>query len=220
MDQGMRSRARAGRAEAGDHGAVKAPGRDAIKATLALCAGVALGIAAAAADRSIGGTSDAVRVMLWIPNIGSLWVALAFLASAWLDCPWRSVLLGCGALVAAVCAYYAYGLTLGDRTGVGLHAILPTLAKWLVAAVVAGPVFGLSGFLFRTSRGGAGLLGAVAFPAVIIIESGYQLVHELPYFANDPWRDGLLVVMILVGLALVVLFVRRWALKLRDVRET
>ena len=176
--------------------------------------GLLLGVAAAAGDRSMGlGTSDFARVLFWLPNIGSLWVAAAFFAGAWFRRPWMSTAAGCAALVSAVAAYYALGLTFGDRADVGLAAIAPTLLRWLVAALIVGPVFGFLGSLFRYGRNGMGLLGALALPSVVVSESGYQFLRELPYFGNDPWRDGMLLCMFGVGVVMAVLFVRRWKIR-------
>ena len=117
-------------------------------------------------------------------------------------------------LVSAVVAYYTFGLTIGDRSHVGLEAMGPTLPRWIVAALVFGPAFGYLGFVFRRGEGSLGLVGALALPAVIIAESGYQLLRESPYFrnefGNDSRRDGVLLLMLGIGVLLAVLLARRW----------
>jgi hypothetical protein len=183
----------------------------AMKAAAIVFAGLLLGIAAAAGDRGMGlHTSDIARIMFWIPNIGSVWIALAFFTGAWLCRAWMSTAAGCASLASAVVAYYGFGLTLGDRAHLGLAVIGPTLLFWLAAAFVGGPTFGFLGFAFRHGRKAIGFVGALALPAVIVAESGDQLFRELPYLGNDPWRDGLLLVMLGIGVFLAVLFFRRW----------
>jgi hypothetical protein len=192
-----------------------------MKAAAVVLIGVILGVTAAAGDSSIGlGTSDAARVLAWIPNLGCLWVGMAFLVGAWFRRPWMAAVAGCGALAAAVIAYYTFGLTLGDRVDVGFAGVRPYLLRWLVAALIAGPAFGVIGYAFRRGRGGAGLLGAVALPAAVIAESGYYLAQGIRYggrggrfFGNDPWREGMLVCVLAVGVALAILFVRRWRVR-------
>jgi hypothetical protein len=187
----------------------------AMKAGALVFVGLLLGVAAAAGDRGMGlHTSDIARVVFWIPNIGSVWIAVAFFTGAWFRRPWMSSAAGCASLVSAVVAYYAFGLTLGDRAHLGLAAIGPTLLFWLVAAFVGGPTFGFLGFAFRHGRKGLGLLGALSLPVIIMGESGYQLVRELPYLGNDPWRDGVLIFMFGVGVLVAALFVRRWKSRL------
>ena len=189
-----------------------------MKAAAAVLMGVILGVAAAAGDSFVGlGTPDAVRVLASIPNLGCLWVAMAFLAGAWFRRPWMAAVAGCGALVTAVIAYYTFGLTLGDRVDVGFAGVWPHFLRWLIAALVAGPALGILGYVFHRGRGGAGLLGALALPAAVIAESGYYLAQDIRYggrggrfFSNDPWREGVLVCLLVVGVALAILFVRRW----------
>jgi Family of unknown function (DUF6518) len=187
----------------------------AMKAGAVVLIGLLLGIAAGAGDRGMGlHTSDIARVVFWLPNIGSVWIAVAFFAGAWFGRPLTSIAAGCASLVSAVTAYYTFGLTLGDRAHLGLAAIGPTLVFWLVAALVGGPMFGLLGFAYRHGQKGIGFLGALALPAVIVAESGNQLLRELPYLGNDPWRDGLLLVMLGIGVILAVLFFRRWRVRM------
>ena len=62
----------------------------ACKVTAVALGGATLGVAAAAADGSMGlGTPDfvRVRVMSWLPNTGSVWVAVAFLTGVWFAVP-------------------------------------------------------------------------------------------------------------------------------------
>ena len=54
------------------------------------------------------------------------------------------------------------------------------------------------------------LIGALALLIVIVGEVGYLLVPALPYFGNDPRRDGVLLVMLVVGVAVAAILVQRW----------
>ena len=51
---------------------------------------------------------------------------------------------------------------------------------------------------------------ALALPIVIVGEVGYLLVPALPYFSNDPRRDGVLLVVLVVGVAVAAILVQRW----------
>jgi hypothetical protein len=54
------------------------------------------------------------------------------------------------------------------------------------------------------------LIGALALLIVIVGEVGYLLVPALPYFSNDPRRDGVLLVVLVVGVAVAAILVQRW----------
>ncbi|NEA33387.1 DUF6518 family protein [Streptomyces sp. SID13031] len=76
-----------------------------------------------------------------LANSGAVWVIFAFMVTAGLRLPagW-SALLGFLTLMSALTGYYVSARFIDDVT-----SSASTMAVWLVAAIVGGPVFGVAG---------------------------------------------------------------------------
>ena len=168
-----------------------------------LVLGVALGVATSWADANAGGLepNELVRATGMVLNSGSAWAALA-VVSGWLIArPVASAFAGAGALMAAVAAYYVFGVLAGDRTHVGFTGVSGVVRMWLVLAVVAGPILGLSGALARRP-GLVGLVAMLVVPIGILVEMlGVRRLNG-ETFAVDPalaWAQAAMVAGAVIG---------------------
>ncbi|MEU4391075.1 DUF6518 family protein [Kribbella sp. NPDC023855] len=110
---------------------------------VALVAGLALGFATQDLQAKLPGNWNTLA------NSGVVWVVFAFTVTAVLRLAagWSAV-LGFITLVGALAGYYASARFIDDVTSSG-----STMAVWLFAALVGGPVFGVAGSWW--SAGGA-----------------------------------------------------------------
>ena len=144
-----------------------------------LLAGPALGLFAWQADRveTVDFVSQVVRAL---GNVPSPWLALAFLIGAVIARPSWGALAGAAVLCLAVGTYYVAINLSGDREGIPLRG---ALTGWLAVALVAGPIFGLAGSIWR--RGPSALR-----PFAVGILTG-ALLGEFAYFSGGELRYGI-----------------------------
>jgi hypothetical protein len=144
-----------------------------------LLAGPFLGLFAWQSDRAqSGGTFD--DVIRGLGNVPSPWLALAFVTGAIISRPLWGALAAGAALILAVATYYVSIRLSGDREGIPLQG---AMTGWFAVALIAGPVFGCAGAVWRS---GPGLLK----PLAVGLLTG-ALVGEVAYFAGDALRYGL-----------------------------
>jgi hypothetical protein len=134
-------------------------------------------------------------------NSGAVWSMLAFaLVAALPVVRWRAALAGFIVLLAAAGGYYAaVTVFLHDNPGLGLRSSL----VWGAVAVVAGPVFGLAGSVWRRGAPRWRPWGLTAPGALFVVEGGYDAV-VLRYFGDAA-------VSVAVGFLVVVLLARTGA---------
>ena len=113
-------------------------------------------------------------------NVPSPWLALAFIIGAAIARPAWGALAGAAVLCLAVGTYYVAITVSGDRAGIPLGG---ALTGWLTVALIAGPIFGLAGAVWRSGRG---LLGSFA----VGLLTG-AMIGEIAYFTGDALRYGL-----------------------------
>jgi hypothetical protein len=178
---------------------------------LVIIAGLVVGVTASAGDLAVGlDTPDYQRVLLQTANLGSLWIGVAFLGSLWFRRSTHAAVAGGLVLVAAVTSYYVFGVTSGNRSDGTFADIAPAFALWSVSAVVAGPAVGILAHRCRFGRKGWSLVGSLAVPAALVGESVFYLWDSRQYFWNDPWRDGVLLVLAGVGIISGIWLLKRW----------
>jgi hypothetical protein len=173
----------------------------------ALLIGAALGLVSAVSD-ALGSTfppSDAWRTAAIVANFALVWAGSAVLAGWIARRWWLAALSGLVALLAGVAVYYWYGLSVGDREGLGLDAIWPTARMWITLAVLGGPLLGLVGAVCRLG-GLAGLAARLVIPVGILGELVWRLRWGLP--RQDPASMVGLSVLLLLAVVLAVLAVR------------
>lgn len=135
--------------------------------------GIALGAATSASDAAAGGLDQTSfdRVVSMVLNAGFVWAGAGVLAG-WLlgeSRLSRGALAGVTTLVAAVLAYYAYGVLVGDRTDAHLASVSGFVRLWAAAAFLAGPVLGAVGVLCRRA-GVLGFLARIVVPVGATVE--------------------------------------------------
>lgn len=161
--------------------------------------GLIVGIATMVAQ---GLLPDAVA---WIGNSGAVWAAAAFVAGAAGASarPWACALAGLLTQWGAVVGYYGFTSLLW----LGAQDLWAPLV-WAVCGAVAGPLFGLAGYVWR-GRDGWWRAGAVALlGAVLAAEGVFKLVNweHFTHMLGTAWTQALL------GLAVPLLFGGRgWA---------
>lgn len=143
-----------------------------------LLAGVGLGLFAWQADR-VETTSPLNDLIRGLGNIPSPWLALAFVTGAVIGSRLWGTLSAATVLCLAVAAYYFAITVSGDREGIPLRG---AMTGWLAVALLAGPVFGLAGAVWR--RGPSGLR-----PFAVGLMSG-ALIGEVAFFGADGLRYG------------------------------
>ena len=166
--------------------------------------GGALGVAAWVSDQLVWPYS------LLIPaNAIGVWLAVAFALGASARTIPTGALRGLVGLLSAVASYYFLNAVLGQ----GYRAIGASHAAtvWGAVAVIAGPVMGGAGAVWRYGTGWPRAIG-VAFLAAALIAEGLvfgagRLVH-IDQLHTDPGAL-LLAVETLIGLALPALMLRR-----------
>ena len=116
-------------------------------------------------------------------NSPAVWAASAFAYGRWVrELPAAAV----GAaivLVVGVEAYYLADVLVRDASPSNLTS--STAFVWLVAAVVAGSMFGVAGSWGAETSGWRAVLGRAALPAIF----GAEAVHNVVRLANEP-ADG------------------------------
>jgi Family of unknown function (DUF6518) len=134
---------------------------------------------------------------LLIPaNLVGVWALVAFGAGAGA----RTIAGGTGrgvfALLAAVATYYLAYRFLGD--GWRAAGALRAATVWGTVALLAGPLLGLAGSVWRYQRGWL-RAAAIAVPAGVLIAEGVLFQAQVP---NDLAARALLTTEALVGIAL------------------
>jgi hypothetical protein len=144
-----------------------------------LLSGPALGLFAWQSDRveTVTFTSDVMRAL---GNVPSPWLALAFVMGVVIARPWWGALAGAAVLTLAVGTYYVAITLSGDRAGIPLRG---ALTGWLAVALVAGPIFGLAGAVWRNGP-------AALKPFAVGILTG-ALLGEFAYFTDGELRHAL-----------------------------
>jgi hypothetical protein len=164
---------------------------------------MALGVATAWVDVSAGGLEqDGLwRAASMVLNSGSAWAALAVVGGWLIGRPLAGAVAGTVALVAAVVAYYAFGVLAGDRTDVGFAGVSGAVRMWALLAVVVGPVLGLAGALVRRP-GLIGLVAVLVVPVGVVVEMVGLRRLSGETFAVDPalaWAQAAMVVGAILG---------------------
>lgn len=138
-----------------------------------------------------------------LANMGWPWLIVAFMIGAMSRRPLAGAVLGAMALLVAVGTYYLamwsvdYGMSSSDIKSIGV----PDFARfWLVLALLAGPVFGAAGGLWRTSIGWIRPASVALLSGALLGETGADIVIPLRYAE----AAHLLAVVIAVGLPLVL----------------
>lgn len=90
---------------------------------------------------------------------------------------------------------------------------MPAFLLWSVAAVVAGPIVGVLASQRRFGHGIWSLVGALVVPAALVGESALYLAESAQYFGNDPWRDGVLLALVGIGVILGTWMLLRWRVR-------
>jgi hypothetical protein len=153
--------------------------------------GLALGMGASAADAFQGFGADArawVRILSIVLNMVVAWVGAAFLVGRMARTRRKAVVAGLVVLYVAVLGYYLFGALLGDRAQVGTTTLTAASLRWLIAATVAGPVFGLLGNVARRCDW-MGILASLSLPVVAALEVFGRLRITLDGFRIDPLRE-------------------------------
>ena len=175
---------------------------------VALVAGLILGAVTSLSDVHAEGLnpSDVWRVLAIILNAACSWLAVAVLAGRASRRPAWAAVAGALALVVAVLAYYGYGVTWGDRSGLGVHGVAHTAESWLLVAVLAGPSGGLLGWL-SCRRTWLGSAATAVVGLAVIAEVLLRLRLTPSAFDRDPVWAWTLLAMALAGLVTVAVAV-------------
>ncbi len=149
-------------------------------------------------------------------NSGTLWAASAVLAG-WIVTRTTSAMLGALAgfavLICAVLGYYVYGVTLGDRVGLGISALSGSVRVWLIASFIAGPLLGLAGAWTRR-RDAVGVVARLLVPVGAVVEMVFYDRLRPDTFRVDPslaWTQATVVAVAVGGAAWVIFAPRRVA---------
>jgi len=143
-----------------------------------LLAGAGLGVFAWLADR-LRADEPIATAIAGAGNAPSPWLIVAFLTGVLLVRPLWSAFVAALVLCLGVATYYFAINLSGDREGIPLQG---AMTGWLTIALIAGPVFGLAGSVWRQ---GPPLLR----PFAVGILSG-ALLGEVAYYMSDPLRSG------------------------------
>lgn len=116
-------------------------------------------------------------------NSPSVWAAAAFGYGRWIRARPAAPVGAAILLVVGVEAYYFTDVLVRDANRANLTS--PTALAWLVAAVIAGLVFGMAGSWAAERAGWRAVLGRTALPAVF----GAETVRNLVRLVTEP-SDG------------------------------
>ncbi len=111
-----------------------------------------------------------------LANSGAIWVIPAFFLGALLPTDKSAALAGIAMLVGEVCGFYA------TQAVVGIALSLSYILYWLVIALIAGPVFGVAGRWWHTTRlprekhVSRGVIALALFSGVFVAEGLYMLL--------------------------------------------
>lgn len=157
---------------------VNGPARSTIVATVAaVLMGVALGAWCRVGDHLAEPVSS-------LANVGWPWLVIAFAIGAIARRPVAGAFLGAAALLVAVGTYYMamwsadYGMSRSDIISIGLPGFV---RFWLILAVLAGPIFGAAGGLWRTSTGWMRPASVALLSGAVLGETGAEIVLSLNY---------------------------------------
>jgi hypothetical protein len=187
--------------------------------TASVVCGTAFG-ACAAAVTSVPGTVPVVLAL--VLGVGWSWAALAAVAGARSRSMPRAALGGMLALIGAVVAYYAVQVARGDFDHVNEAAVtavvtdwqgmLTTTAVWAIAAVMTGPILGVTG---RRARG-SGMVGLgcrLVIPVIALLEMRFRIRGEQlaqpRAVAVHTWRGVEVAATVLMVFLVVTYAVRR-----------
>ena len=173
--------------------------------------GLALGTSAALTDAHAGGfhQTGLWRALSMLLNAGCVWAALAVVCGWLLVTPSRAAIGGLAGLMLAVGGYYLAGVTLGDRTAIGLRGVSGALGSWLGVAVVAGPVLGLVGSVSRR-RDDFGVAAGLVVPIVTVLEMMWRGSLNGSILRIDPWLGWADVGLIAGAIVWATLVVLKW----------
>lgn len=163
--------------------------------------GIVLGVATASSDVAAGGLEQTPwsRALGMLLNAGFVWAGAAVLAG-WLvgsSCRLSGPVAGFVVLACAVGGYYVYGVTLGDRSGLGLGALSGVIRLWMTASVVLGPALGLAGCWTRR-RDTLGSLARLVVPVGAALEMLVLRHLNADTFRVDPamaWTQTMVVAL-------------------------
>jgi len=88
-------------------------------------------------------------LLLAVSNVASLWLALAFLLGLFAGSRKHAALCGGIVLLAALFGYYD---AMHLANAAGLFVILHASKRWLFAALLSGPFYGILGYVWRTRQ--------------------------------------------------------------------
>lgn len=169
---------------------------------LAVGVGAALGIFSFLADGVLRW-----RLFEIVGNLASPWGLVAFMVGWLTTSPKRGAVTGGLTLLVGVATYYVVGTLRGYVFGAGNLV-------WMVAAVVVGPVMGLSGAAASSGRERPPV-AAVAAPSILLLAEAFFLVIDrrvwLWNLQREPYRLvdlGVIVVFIATALAGPLLFMK------------
>jgi len=163
--------------------------------------GLALGVGASAADSFQGfglGPQASVRVLSIFLNMAITWVGTAFLVGRATRNPRGALAAGLLVLYVAVLGYYVFGAFFGDRVHVGGATLTAVSLRWLVAATLVGPAFGLLGHLARRSDW-LGITAALSLPVTAAAEVFGLLRISLDGFTIDPLREWTIIAVLVAA---------------------
>lgn len=169
---------------------------------VAVLLGVLLGLFSA------GGDGVHVMVINGLANAASPWIVVAFAAGVIQASTRWGAAAGALALLVAVLTYY-----LGFLAG-GATFLLPFLAVWAIAAVLAGGLFGLTGGAWRTDRARWGAAAVALVSGLLLAEAAHRVIL-LQVWTGIEWDRTYMQVAVadILGAGLVVLLLRnrlRW----------
>src|SRR5215211_5463674 len=162
--------------------------------------GVGLGTFSQLADGIIGG-----RLVGILGNIASPWGLAAFFVGRLTTSPKQGAVAGALTLVAGVAAYYLLG-------GLRGYVVSEFNVVWTAVALVAGPVMGWAGASISSEPERPPVLAVAAPSAMLVAEALFLVLDRKVWRYNlgaETYRLidlGVIVVLVLVGLALPVFF--------------
>lgn len=135
----------------------------------------------------------------WLSNSGTVWLIPVFFVAALASTKVKAVALGIITLFSTVLGYYGYSMLVQNVP----HSMFYILV-WVVAAIVGGIIFGVSGFLWSMDRTWKHRFGSALIGGVFITEGLFILLHWQDY--SHMLSSGIF--KIIIGFILVIVLER------------
>jgi hypothetical protein len=148
-------------------------------ASVAVVAGLAAGALSSIGRAHFDGTLDAFA------NSVSTWLVAPFLVGGLAATRRGAAAAGVAACAAQIVGYYV----VADMIGAGTAGSL--IAFWTACALVGGPMFGVTGHLWRTAAPHLNGLGIAALAGVFVAEGVYAYVHQQHQYRTGALWIGL-----------------------------